>query len=55
MAIHTFNPTVTEAASPPPLILFYVMIGGAIVVFVGLVWGLVEGIQRIRRRSARTA
>lgn len=52
MAIHTFNPTVTEAASPPPLFLFYLMIGGVIIVFVGLVWGLVEVIRRGRRRFA---
>jgi hypothetical protein len=51
-AVHVFNPIATERADPPPLILFYGLILGAVVAFVGVVWAAVAIIQRVGRRSA---
>lgn len=49
VAIHTFDPTVTEQASRPPLFLFYLLVFGVLVAFVALVWGVVAVIQWSRR------
>lgn len=51
-AIHVFNPVQTEEATPPPLILFYGLILGAVLAFVGVVWAGVAIVQRVGRGRA---
>jgi predicted CXXCH cytochrome family protein len=51
-AIHTLNPTVVEQAEAPSLIWFYVLIVGAVLGLVAVLWGIMEVIDRGRRRFA---
>lgn len=56
-AVHVFNPVEIEQADPPPLILFYGLILGVVLAFVGVVWAAVAIIQRAgsRRRASSQA
>jgi len=49
-AIHTLDPTRAEEATAPPLILFYALVFGAITLLIALSWGVVLGVQWLRRR-----
>lgn len=51
-AVHVLNSVQTYEADPPPLILFFGLILGAVVAFVAVVWGLVAVVQRTGRRRA---
>lgn len=53
-AIHAVDPLQTQEASAPPLILFYVLIVGAVLLVVGLGWAGVLGVQWLRRRLVRS-
>lgn len=53
-AVHVYNPVETEEANPPPLILFYGLILGTILAFVGVVWATVAIVQRARRGRAHS-
>lgn len=54
-AIHVLTLAQGAEANPPPLVLFYALIMGAIITVVGLAWAGVVGVQWLRRRLARSA
>lgn len=51
--IHLAGPSQFEEASAPPVILFYLLIVGVVILLVALGWGGVAGWQWLRRRLAR--
>lgn len=54
-AIHVLDPTVIEEADPPPLILFYGLIIGAVALIVVIAWGGVAAYQWFRQRQLQAA